>query len=66
MRIVEPLKAQRLYHSLVHMSTSTTYPDFPNNVSTHPLVVIDYALVQSGDEQELETLWKAATELGFW
>ncbi|KLO05496.1 Clavaminate synthase-like protein [Schizopora paradoxa] len=41
-------------------------PPFPNNVPTHPLLVIDYTLIKSGDKPEIERLWKAATELGFW
>ncbi|KIK63558.1 hypothetical protein GYMLUDRAFT_162395 [Collybiopsis luxurians FD-317 M1] len=41
-------------------------PEFPTNVPTHPLLVVDYELIKKGDEQEIETLWKAATTLGFW
>lgn len=43
-----------------------TLPPFPNNVPTHPLLVIDYALIQAGDAAEIERLWEAATKLGFW
>ena len=43
-----------------------TFPPFPQDVPTHPLLVIDYQLVKSGDTDELDKLWKAATELGFW
>ncbi|TFK56538.1 Clavaminate synthase-like protein, partial [Heliocybe sulcata] len=43
-----------------------TFPPFPDDVPTHPLLVIDYALLQAGDAQEMDKLWKAATELGFW
>jgi len=39
---------------------------FPENVPTHPLLFIDYALIKAGDEEEISNLWKAATELGFW
>ncbi|TFY55566.1 hypothetical protein EVJ58_g8161 [Rhodofomes roseus] len=42
------------------------YPPFPNDVSTHPLLVVDYQLLKAGDKNEIDTLWKAATELGFW
>ncbi|KAH9041812.1 Clavaminate synthase-like protein [Lactarius hengduanensis] len=43
-----------------------TQPPFPGDVPTVPLLVIDYALLQAGDEHEIDCLWKAATELGFW
>ncbi|EKM48658.1 uncharacterized protein PHACADRAFT_214711 [Phanerochaete carnosa HHB-10118-sp] len=39
---------------------------FPGDVPTHPLLVIDFTLVQAGYPEELDRLWKAATELGFW
>jgi hypothetical protein len=41
-------------------------PSFPTDVPVHPLLVVDYSLVKSGDEREIDKLWKAATELGFW
>ncbi|TFY81440.1 hypothetical protein EWM64_g2571 [Hericium alpestre] len=41
-------------------------PPFPDDVPTVPLVVIDYALLCVGDSQEVDRLWNAATELGFW
>ncbi|KAL5485846.1 hypothetical protein ACEPAI_6888 [Sanghuangporus weigelae] len=43
-----------------------TLPPFPDNLPTHPLLVIDYELLKNGDSEEIEKLWKAATELGFW
>ncbi|KAI9448423.1 Clavaminate synthase-like protein [Lactarius indigo] len=43
-----------------------TPPPFPDDVPTVPLLVIDYALLQTRDEHEIGRLWKAATELGFW
>jgi len=43
-----------------------TLPPFPDNVPTHPLLVIDYELIKNGDPEEISRLWKAATELGFW
>ncbi|KAK7452196.1 hypothetical protein VKT23_012299 [Stygiomarasmius scandens] len=43
-----------------------TFPPFPDDVPTHPLLVIDYELLRSGDSREKERLWAAATELGFW
>lgn len=44
----------------------TTSPPFPEDVPTHPLLIIDYELIRQGDENEINRLWKAATELGFW
>ncbi|EJD06912.1 Clavaminate synthase-like protein [Fomitiporia mediterranea MF3/22] len=43
-----------------------TLPPFPDNIPIHPLLVIDYELLKAGDNDEIEKLWKAATELGFW
>ncbi|KAL5485845.1 hypothetical protein ACEPAI_6887 [Sanghuangporus weigelae] len=43
-----------------------TLPSFPENIPTHPLLVIDYELLQTGDSEEIDKLWKAATGLGFW
>ncbi|ESK91153.1 2og-fe oxygenase [Moniliophthora roreri MCA 2997] len=41
-------------------------PPFPTDVPTHPLLIIDYALLKAGDETEISRLWSAATSLGFW
>jgi len=41
-------------------------PAFPEDVPTVPLLVIDYALIKADDVHEIDRLWKAATELGFW
>ncbi|TBU57812.1 Clavaminate synthase-like protein [Dichomitus squalens] len=43
----------------------TTYPPFPEDIPTCPLIVVDYQLVRAGNEEEINKLWKAATELGF-
>jgi len=43
-----------------------SYPHFPEDVPTHPLVVIDYERIKMRDESEKEKLWEAATSLGFW
>ncbi|KAF5352831.1 hypothetical protein D9756_006287 [Leucocoprinus leucothites] len=43
-----------------------SFPPFPDDVPTHPLLVIDYALLKSRDPQEIDRLWEAATKLGFW
>ena len=44
----------------------TTAPPFPDDIPVAPLLVIDYALIKAGDQDEIDKLWKAATELGFW
>ena len=41
-------------------------PPFPDDIPTIPLLVIDYELIKAGDVQEIERLWDAATDLGFW
>ncbi|KXN87808.1 Leucoanthocyanidin dioxygenase, partial [Leucoagaricus sp. SymC.cos] len=41
-------------------------PPFPEDVPTHPLLIIDYTLLKSRDQQEIDKLWEAATKLGFW
>ncbi|KAJ7055816.1 hypothetical protein C8F01DRAFT_1157781 [Mycena amicta] len=45
---------------------SADLPPFPDDVPTHPLLVIDYELIKAGDEAEIERLWTAGTKLGFW
>ncbi|KZT68062.1 Clavaminate synthase-like protein [Daedalea quercina L-15889] len=42
------------------------YPPFPDDVPTHPLLVVDYELLKAGDEEEIKKFWQAATTLGFW
>ncbi|KAF8839135.1 Clavaminate synthase-like protein [Paxillus ammoniavirescens] len=44
----------------------TTFPPFPTDVRTHPLLIIDFELIKAGDPVEIERLWEAATTLGFW
>ena len=44
----------------------TSYPPFPEDVPTHPLLVVDYDLILKNDAEEIDKLWKAATTLGFW
>ncbi|KAJ3552761.1 hypothetical protein NM688_g3982 [Phlebia brevispora] len=41
-------------------------PPFPEDIPTHPLLVIDYQLLKEGNEDEINRLWEAATKLGFW
>ena len=48
------------------MSSNTDYPLFPEDVPTHPLLVIDYTLIKQRDPAEVDKLWEAATKLGFW
>ena len=43
-----------------------SFPPFPEDVSTHPLVVVDYQKLLEEDTTEIEKLWQAATTLGFW
>lgn len=43
-----------------------TFPPFPDDVPTHPLLVVDYDLLKKKNPEEIETLWTAATQLGFW
>ncbi|KAF9055636.1 hypothetical protein BJ165DRAFT_1412192 [Panaeolus papilionaceus] len=45
---------------------TTSFPAFPDDIPTHPLLIIDYALIQKGDPVEIDRLWEAATKLGFW
>ncbi|KAG6899688.1 hypothetical protein C0993_007888 [Termitomyces sp. T159_Od127] len=40
-------------------------PSFPDDVPTHPLLVIDYQLISTRDSHEIDRLWEAATKLGF-
>ncbi|KAG2035688.1 hypothetical protein BDR03DRAFT_922665 [Suillus americanus] len=44
----------------------STLPPFPNDVRTHPLLIIDYKLIKAGDAGEVNRLWEAATTIGFW
>ncbi|KAG2370232.1 hypothetical protein BDR07DRAFT_1447154 [Suillus spraguei] len=41
-------------------------PLFPNDVSTHPLLIIDHELIKAGDVEEVNQLWEATTTIGFW
>ncbi|KAF8882734.1 Clavaminate synthase-like protein [Gymnopilus junonius] len=41
-------------------------PAWPEDVPTHPLLVVDYQLLKKRDAGEIEKLWEAATKLGFW
>ncbi|KAF7430927.1 hypothetical protein PC9H_006642 [Pleurotus ostreatus] len=50
----------------ISKSAFPTFPPFPDDFATHPLVIVDYELIKAGDKDEIEQLWKAATELGFW
>lgn len=44
----------------------TTLPPFPDDVRTHPLLIVDFELIKAGDREEIDRLWEAATTLGFW
>ncbi|KAF9062206.1 Clavaminate synthase-like protein [Rhodocollybia butyracea] len=41
-------------------------PEWPSNVEAHPLLVIDYRLLKEGNQAEIDRLWEAGTNLGFW
>jgi hypothetical protein len=51
---------------MASMDDTSIQAPFPDNVPTHPLIVVDFALLKAGDEEEAQKLWKASTELGFW
>ncbi|KAM0792596.1 hypothetical protein ACM66B_005257 [Microbotryomycetes sp. NB124-2] len=38
---------------------------FPEDLKTHPLLVVDYEQVKAGDQDAINTLFKACSELGF-
>ncbi|KAF8526839.1 Clavaminate synthase-like protein [Hysterangium stoloniferum] len=40
-------------------------PPFPDDVPTHPLLVIDYEKLKNDDASEADIFWKACTSLGF-
>ncbi|KAK4058627.1 hypothetical protein OIO90_000071 [Microbotryomycetes sp. JL221] len=44
-----------------------TFPvePFPEDLKTHPLLVVDYEQVKAGDKAAIETLFKACSQLGF-
>ncbi|KAJ3986099.1 Clavaminate synthase-like protein [Lentinula detonsa] len=44
----------------------TALPEFPADIATESLRVVDYELIDNGDEKEMDMLWEAATTLGFW
>ncbi|KAJ7130791.1 hypothetical protein C8R43DRAFT_1025016 [Mycena crocata] len=45
---------------------SIHFPAFPEDIPTHPLLVVDYSLLVAGDSNEIDKLWGAARNLGFW
>ncbi|BGP38552.1 hypothetical protein JCM10450v2_002501 [Rhodotorula kratochvilovae] len=49
------------------VAAPSTYPrtDFPEDLECHPLLIVDYAKVAAGDESEIDTLYQACTNLGF-
>ncbi|KAH9918577.1 Clavaminate synthase-like protein [Epithele typhae] len=48
------------------MARLLSLPPFPDDVPIHPLLIIDYELLLKRDDAEIDKLWKASTELGFW
>ncbi|BGP38549.1 hypothetical protein JCM10449v2_002484 [Rhodotorula kratochvilovae] len=49
------------------VAAPSTYPrtDFPEDLECHPLLIVDFAKVKAGDESEIDTLYQACTNLGF-
>jgi len=43
-----------------------SFPPFPDDVPTHPLFIIDFALLKERDPQEMDRLLEAGSKLGFW
>lgn len=50
----------------LHLTAAMSLPPFPEDVPTHPLLVVDYQKLVEDDAGEIETFWQAATTLGFW
>ena len=48
------------------LTPTTELPPFPDRIPTVPLVVIDYQLIKAGHASEIERLFRAGKELGFW
>lgn len=48
------------------MPLTNNLPEFPSGLPVHSLHVIDYALLKDGNTVELQSLWEAATQTGFW
>ena len=41
-------------------------PPFPEDITAHPLLVVDYQKLLEDDPVEAEKLWTGATTIGFW
>ena len=48
------------------LTPTTELPPFPDRIPTVPLVVVDYQLIKAGHASEIERLFRAGKELGFW
>ncbi|KAF7348008.1 1-aminocyclopropane-1-carboxylate oxidase [Mycena sanguinolenta] len=48
------------------MPSVSHFPEFPEDIPTHPLLVVDYSLLVARDRAEIDKLWGAARNLGFW
>lgn len=48
-------------------SVDIKYPrtDFPEDLECHPLLIVDFAKVKAGDEKEIDQLYQACSNLGF-
>jgi len=49
-----------------YLAATMSLPPFPDDVSTHPLLVVDYQKLVEDDPSEIDKFWRAATTLGFW
>ena len=52
--------------SIKRSTAAMALPPFPEDVLTHPLLVVDYQKLKEDDTAEIDKLWQAATSLGFW
>lgn len=50
---------------MVNAPVSWPRAPFPADIETHPILVVDFALVEAGDEAEIAKLMTAGTTLGF-
>lgn len=47
------------------MSKAQDIPSFPEDVPTHPLLIIDYEKLKQGVKSEKDSFWTACTSIGF-
>ncbi|THH00771.1 hypothetical protein EW026_g1839 [Hermanssonia centrifuga] len=44
----------------------TKLPPFPEDVPTHPLLIIDYQLIKQGDSEEIDETLGGRNQAWFW